>query len=167
MLRSVVVFQTAQKPKKGLLPSNQMFKFRLEPLITIRSNELRECQAELAKAYDALRILEETLQKLEEQIAEGVTAARSLMQTGQTVNVEHLLGFRRQEAFLRAHQEDLKQKMKTVNEEIERRRIAVVAANKKLKIVEKLKEKRHEKYLEEENKAEMKFMDEIAGNKRT
>ena len=144
-----------------------MFKFRLEPLITIRDNELKECQAELAKAYNALRILEEALQELDRQLAEGVETARNLIQAGQTVNVEHLLGLRRQEMFLRAQQNDLTQKMQMVNEEIEKRRAAVIAANKQLKIVEKLKEKRYEKYLEEENKKEIKIMDEIAGNRRT
>ena len=143
-----------------------MFKFRLEPLIKIRDNVLKECQAELAKAYNARRILEEALQEVERQLAEGIAAARKLAQAGQTVNVEYLLGLRRQEMFLRANQDDLMQKMQVVDDEIERRRAAVVAANKELKIVEKLKEKRHEKYLEEEGKSETKIMDEIAGNRR-
>ena len=143
-----------------------MFKFRLEPLIKIRENILRECQAELAKAYDARRILEEALQDIENQITEGTASARSLMQPGQKVNVEHLLGLRRQEMYLRANQNDLMQKMQVIDEEIERRRLTVVAANKNLKIVEKLKEKRYEKYLEEEKTKETKAMDEIAGNRR-
>jgi len=141
-----------------------MFTFRLDPLITIRDNALKECQAELAKAYHARRIIEDALQDVEKQLAEGIAATRKLMQAGQTVNVEYLLSFRRQEMFLRANEADLKQKMEMIDEEIERRRALVVAANKELKIVEKLKEKRYEKYLEEENKAEMKIMDEIAGN---
>ena len=144
-----------------------MFKFRLEPLITIRDNELKERQEKLSEAYSALRILEEALQNVERQIADGIADARNLMQAGQTINVEHLLAFRRQEEFLRANQEDIMQKMQAVDEEIERRRLAVVVANKELKIIEKLKEKRHEKYLEEENTAETKFLDEIAGNRRT
>jgi len=144
-----------------------MFTFRLDPLIAIRDNKLKECQAELAKAHDARRILEEALQEVEKQLAAGVTTARDLMQEGQTVNVEYLLGLRRQEQFLRLDQDDLMQKIKIVDEEIERRQNAVVVANKELKIVEKLKEKRYEKYLEDENKQETKAMDEIAVNRRT
>ena len=142
-----------------------MFKFRLEPLIIIRDNELKKCQAELAKGYEALRILEENLQEVEKQLAEGIAAVRNLMQAGQIVNVDYLLGFRREEMFLRAKQDDLKQKMQIIDEYIERCRAAVVTANKELKIVEKLKEKRYEKYLDEENKKDTKRMDEIAGNK--
>ena len=143
-----------------------MFTFRLEPLITIRDNVLKECQEELAKAYNARHILEEALQTVEKQLADGLISARNLIQEGQTVNVEFLLGLRRQEMFLRANQDDLKKKMQMVDEEIERRRLAVVAANKELKVVEKLKEKRYEKYLEEEGKNEIKVMDEIAGTRR-
>jgi len=143
-----------------------MFKFRLEPLIKIRKNTLQERQAELAQAYDARNILEEYLQEIDRQLTEGAATARSLMQEGQTVNVEHLLGLRRQEMFLRANQDDLNQKIQIIDEEIEVRRAKVVEANKELKIVEKLKEKRYDKYLEEEKKAETKEMDEIAGRQR-
>ena len=143
-----------------------MFTFRLEPLITIRDNVLKECQAELAKAYEARQILENDIQKLDQQLAEGMESARNLMQEGQAVNVDYLLSFRRQEMFLRANQDDLREKLKLIDEEIEVRRAAVAEANKELKIVEKLKEQRREKYLEEENKEEMKAMDEIAGNRR-
>ncbi|MCL2710482.1 MAG: flagellar export protein FliJ [Planctomycetaceae bacterium] len=140
-----------------------MFKFRLEPLIKIRDSVLKECQAELAKAYEARRILETHLQEVERQLAEGTETARKLMQPGQTVNVDYLLGIRRQEMFLLANQNEIKQKMQEVDTEIERCRAAVVAANKELKIIEKLKEKRHDQYLEEEKREETKVMNEIAG----
>jgi len=143
-----------------------MFKFRLDSLITIRDNKLKERQQKLAEAYDARQILEEYLQEIDKQLEEGIIAVRELSQPGQTVNVEHLIGFRRQEMFLRANQEDLMEKMKMIDEEIEVRRAAVIEANKELKVVEKLKEKQHEKYLENENKAETKMMDEIAGTRR-
>ena len=139
-----------------------MFKFRLEPLIKIRKNVLQECQAALAKAYDERRILEEHLQEVERQLAEGTATARSLMQPGQKVNIDYLLGIRRQEMFLLAHQNEIKQKMQEADEEIERCRAAVVEANKEVKILEKLKEKRHEQYLEDERREEAKAMDEIA-----
>ena len=147
-----------------LSPHNKnMFQFRLEPLIKIRDNVLKECQAELAKAYDARRILEEHLQEVERQLTEGTETARSLMQPGKTVNVDYLLGIRRQEMFLLANQEEIKQQMQEIDAEIERRRDAVVAANKELKILEKLKEKRHEQYLDDEKREETKAMNEIAG----
>ena len=142
-----------------------MFQFRLNPLITIRDNKLKERQRELAQAFDARRILEEELQKIDHQLEQGIVAVRALMQPGQTVNVQGLIGFRREEMFLRAGREDLMEKIKMVDAEIEIRRSKVIAANKELKVIEKLKEKRYEHYLEEANKADIKTMDEIAGNR--
>ena len=144
-----------------------MFTFRLEPLITLRDNVLKERQAELAKAYEARQILENDMKKLDQQLTDARDSARTLMQEGQKVNVDYLLGFRRQEMFLLANQNDLQEKMKLIDEEIEVRRAAVADANKELKIVEKLKEQRYEKYLAEQNKEEMKTMDEIAGKKQS
>ena len=143
-----------------------MFKFRLEPLITIRANDLKERQSELAQVYEKRRKAEEALQIVEDQLAEGIATARSLMQVGQTVNVEHLLGFRRQEMFLRDNQEKLIEYMQAIDRDIEILRRAVVAASKELKKIEKLKEKRYEEYLKEEKKEETKTMDEIAMNRR-
>jgi len=143
-----------------------MFKFRLDPLITLRDNKLKERQRELAQAYNARRILEEHIREIDDKLEEGIVAARSVMQPGKTVDIQSLIGYRRQEMFLRAQQEDLLQKIQMVDEEIEKRLAAVVEANKDLKIIEKLKEKRHEKYLGEESKAEAKMMDEIASNRQ-
>ena len=142
-----------------------MFKFRLDPLITFRDNVLKERQAELAKAHEARRILEEDRQGIDRQLADGIVAARSAIQEGQTVDVNALLGFRRQEIFLRADRDRLTQMMGEIDKEIEKLLAAVVEANKELKIVEKLKEKQYEKYLSEESKTEMKIMDELAGNR--
>jgi len=112
-------------------------------------------------------VLEEQLQEIEHQLAEGTATARSLMQPGQTVNVDYLLGIRRQEMFLIANQNVLIQDIQKTDEKIERCRIAVVAANKEVKILEKLKEKRYEQYLEEEKREETKEMDEIVGRSQS
>jgi len=141
-----------------------MFTFRLEPLITIRDNALKECQAELAKAYHARQIVEETRLKFEKDIEESIQSAREMLESG-TIDVTFLLTLQDHKTYRTAQLAKIAEDLKKIDEEIERRRALVVAANKELKIVEKLKEKRYEKYLEEENKAEMKVMDEIAGNR--
>ena len=143
-----------------------MFKFRLEPLITIRDNDLKERQAELAQAYNAQRICEENLQTFERLMEEGIATARNMMQPGQMVDVRYLRGLQEQELVLRANHEEWTKNLRDVSEEVERRRLLVVAANKELKKVEKLKEKRYEEYSEKEKKQETKAMDEIAGNRR-
>jgi flagellar export protein FliJ len=139
-----------------------MFKFRFEPLITIRDNILKECQAELAKAYEARRQLEELQNEIDTLLTNNIIEGRQMMLPGQQVNVNHLLGLRQQELFLRADYEKLAQNIKGIDEVIEMRRNAVILANRDLQIVEKLKEKRYEKYQQEERRKETVMMDDIA-----
>jgi flagellar export protein FliJ len=142
------------------------FRFRLEPLITIRDNTLKEKRGELAKAYEARRIVEEKQQELERELADNITAGRQRLQTG-AINIEFLLGLRRHEAYLNAQIEVVRGHLRQIDEEIERRRNAVLEANKELNVIEKLKEKRHEKYQTEENRKETIRLDEIALMKKT
>jgi flagellar FliJ protein len=141
------------------------FQFRLAPLITIRDNVLKEKQGELAKAYEARRIVEEKLYKIEQELNENQELGRRIVQSG-NIRVDYLLGLRRQEMFLKAEQADMIQKRQMIDEEIERRRTEVIEADKNLKIIEKLKEKRYEKYQTEENRKETIMMDEIANRKK-
>ena len=138
-----------------------MFKFRLEPLITIRDNKLKERQRELAKAYEARRIVVEAQQKIEQELEEGQQSVREMSQS-ETIDVNFLLAFQRHKAYRLLQLEKIQGDLKQIDEEIARRRAAMIDANKDLKIVEKLKEKRYDKYLEEENNAETKVMDEIS-----
>ncbi|MDR0337627.1 MAG: flagellar export protein FliJ [Planctomycetaceae bacterium] len=140
------------------------FRFRLEPLITIRDNILKEKQGELAKAYEARRIVEEKLQELKHELRENIALGRQRLQTG-TINIEFLLGTRRHEAYLNAQIEVVQKHLLQIDEEIERRRHAVLEANKELKIVEKLKEKRYDKYQKEEKQKETKLLDEMIRKK--
>jgi len=141
------------------------FTFRLDPLISIRDNILKEKQAALAQAYEARRIKEEERGELEQNIAGNLQSARKVMQSGK-IDVNFLLGVRRHEMFLIAQLEEVRQQIVLIEEEIERRRQAVIEANKELKIIEKLREKKREQYLAEEKRKEIRDMDEIAGVKR-
>ena len=138
------------------------FKFRLEPLITIRDNVLKEKQAELAKAYEARRALEEKQAELEQELAATVAAGRDTIHGGGAISVDYLLSLRRHEGYLMAQQEHIAKTIAAVDEEIERRREAVMEAHRELKTVEKLKEKQKEKYNAELAKKETVMMDEIA-----
>jgi flagellar FliJ protein len=129
------------------------FTFRLEPLISIRDNVLKEKQAELAKAYEAMRIIEEAKQKTERNIEDNLQAGREMLQSGK-IDVNFLLGIREHEMFLLAQLEQIRKDTIEIEKEIDFRRNAVVEANKELKIIEKLKEKKHEHYLVEEKRKE-------------
>ncbi len=142
------------------------FRFRLEPLITIRDNLLKEQQAVLARAYEARRIVEEQQTGLEQELAENAESAREMTRQS-TVNVPYLLGLNRHEAALLEQKKELEAVLVKIDEEIERCRNLVMEANKELKIVQKLKEKRKEKYDAEEAQKETKMLDEIALTKKS
>jgi len=143
-----------------------MFKFQLEPLITIRDNELKKKQAELAKAYEARRRMEELGKKNDEEIAENLEAGRKMINAGGEISADYLMGLRRQEMFLQAQRKKIRENIAMIDEEIERRRAAVIEANKSLKMVERLKEGRYEKYLLEECRKETAAMDEAAAKRK-
>ena len=139
------------------------FRFRLQPLITIRDNVLKQKQAELAKAYEARRIVMEKREKVERDLAATKESAREMIHSGKPVSVDYLLGLRREEMFLLIDRNKCDEDLRMIDEYIERCREAVIEANKELKIVEKLKEKRKEKYDTEQARLETVQMDEIAG----
>ena len=141
------------------------FTFRLEPLISIRDNVLKQKQAALAEAYEVRRVVEEQQSATERAIEQNLQASRDMMLSG-NIDVGFLLNVRRHDAFLVVELETYRRQIVHIDEEIEVRRQAVTEANKELKIIEKLKEKKREQYLAEERRQETIEMDEIAGRRR-
>lgn len=138
------------------------FKFRMEPLLRIRENERKERQADLAKAYHAETILQghmETNLKEQEQLLDS---GRKSAGAGE-INVDHLLELRRYQAVLLAEHRGMSEKMKLVQEEIERRRELLVEANREVQVLEKLRNRQFERFQDELRKKESKEMDEVAG----
>lgn len=140
------------------------FKYRLASLLKIREGVRTEKQMELNKAYEAAQIVENALQQVRENILKCTEEARQLM-TGGQVRVDFLIGLRRHEAFLLAQQSHAENQLKQIQEEIERRRIALMEADREVKVLEKLKEKLKNKFLKDQALAELKQMDEVAGRK--
>ncbi|MGL4943397.1 MAG: flagellar export protein FliJ [Thermoguttaceae bacterium] len=138
-----------------------MFKFRLETLLSIRDNVRKERQAELAKAYDAERIVLDKIGELDSGIVSLIGEGRAAMQSD-NIDVEFLVGLRRREAFLRAQHTEATRQLGMIREEIEVRRRAVIEADKEVKVMEKLKERQYQRYTEEESRRDQKTMDEIA-----
>jgi len=141
------------------------FHFRLDSLLKIRENVRAEKQANLAKAYEAARIVEEKLGEIQSEIVHNGELGREAIQKGQ-INVNYLLALRRHEAFLLAQQSQIQNDLEQIRLEIERRRLALMEADREVKVLEKLREKMKAKHLREEALAELKQMDEIAGRTR-
>jgi len=141
------------------------FKFRLDPVLKIRENDRAQKQAELGRAYEAVRIVENKLKEVQTEIVSNSELGRQAIQQGR-ISVDYLLAVRRHEAFLLAQQSDVQTSLQQIRLVIEERRLALIEADKKVKVLEKLREKQKSKHLQEEALAEMKQMDEIAQSAR-
>jgi len=158
-----------------------MFTFRFKPLQKIRENVRRERQAELAKALEAETVVRDKIESIVKDIAKVADDLRGaasgewrvasdeensqLTTRNSQLNVDVLIGLRRHEAWLLAQKHEAQEKLEQVLVEVERRRLAVVEADKEVKIMEKLHEKQKDKYDAEQSAKEIVAFDEIASQR--
>lgn len=140
------------------------FRFRLAPLLKIRENIRAERQTELSKAYEAARIVEEKLEKIRSDLIACVEEGRQSILAGK-ISIDFLLSMRRHEAHLLTQQAEARNQLQQIQVEIERRRAAVIEADRDVKVLEKLREKLKERHIKEEALADLKQLDETAGQR--
>jgi flagellar export protein FliJ len=58
------------------------------------------------------------------------------------------------------------QQQQQVAQEVERRRLALVEADRQVRVLEKLREKKHEEYVRQEERRDQRLMDELAARAR-
>jgi flagellar export protein FliJ len=83
------------------------------------------------------------------------------------VDVDRILAAQRHEAVVTAELRHVEQQRVKVQEEIERRRAALVEADREVKTLEKLEASQRVEHRRREDVAEMKRMDETAGRRRS
>lgn len=136
------------------------FQFRLQTLLRLREaarDERREQLAEVMRIDDALRKQLTELEGLQ-------TEARALQRLGVgRVDVDRLLEAQRYEAVVALEILHVERQRVTVAEEMNKRREALVEADREFKVLEKLREKRLQEHGAEVLAEEMKVLDEAAG----
>ncbi len=140
------------------------FKFRLATLQQIRESARDQRRAELAQAYHADELLEQQQEELRRESGELAQKMRQSAGKGQ-VDIEQLLSTQRYEVVLRWQEQQLRQQREAVAEEIERRREALVHANRQVRVLEKLHDRQLERHREEEARQHAKQLDEVAGQR--
>ena len=141
-----------------------MFKFRLTPILKIRENVRRERQAELVKAQEAEVIVLEKIAEIKQKRVDLKDAVRSKIQE-KKINVDFMITSRRHEAFLIAQQTQIEEKLEILRKEIEKRREALLEADKEVQVMEKLRDKQKEQYETQQRAMETVLMDEIGSQK--
>jgi flagellar FliJ protein len=141
-----------------------MFRFRLATLLRLRENARDERRTELAMALRADETLEQQILRIDDELAELLAAAIRSASPG-AVNVDLLLEAQRYELVLRAEQAVLQDKRRLLAVEIEKRRDALIAADREVKVLDQFRELQRTRHREEADKRELAEMDAIAINR--
>jgi flagellar FliJ protein len=137
------------------------FTFRLASLLRLRESRRDECRAALAEAYR----IDDVLRKQWEGLGRELDALREFCRTTASpgaVQIDRLVEAQRYELVARAQQQHVAQQRETVAAEIERRRQALVEADREVRVLEKLRERQAEQHRREEDLREVKRLDEVA-----
>lgn len=138
------------------------FSFRLATLMKLREADRDERRGELAKAYRAIEVIDGRLAEIEQELQ----SARSVGRTGADIGdiaVDTLLDYERYELTLMAEKKNVESQRTQVAEEAERRRAALVEADREVQVLDKLREKQLARHRAEQQRAELRQLDDVAG----
>jgi flagellar FliJ protein len=142
-----------------------VFRFRLETLLKLRRAALDQQRAKLAEAHRAAAILREHEEELARQAAETQQDRRNAAARGK-VNVDAALNAQRYDLLLLAQRQTLEEQRRKLAEAIEQQRRLVMEADRDVKVLEKLRERRQAEHAIAEQSRDMKQLDEIAARTR-
>jgi flagellar FliJ protein len=137
------------------------FTFRLATFLRLREAARDERRGELAEAFRVDDVLRARLAGLTDELRRLQEHSRQIAQPGK-LDLDWLVEGQRYELTLKSQQSQLGQQRESVAAEIERRRLALVEANRDVRVMEKLREKQVERYQFEENRQALKQLDELA-----
>jgi flagellar protein FliJ len=137
------------------------YKFRLETLRRLRIAHRDQQRSALADAYRA----EEVLAERRAAITDEQTSLRTMQRVALTdarLDVNQLLEVQRYEMVLKAEEAQLVDQANRLAIEVERRRQAVVEADRGVRVLDKLDERHHDQHRREAQRQETKDLDEVA-----
>ncbi len=140
------------------------FQFRLATLLRLRESARDERRQQLGQAYRAEELVRREEERLAGELAGLRDAARRVGGPG-AIDVDRLLETQRYEMLVRAQQQHVAGQRQAVRAEVERRRQALVEANREVDVLEKLRQRQFERFRDEENRQDIRRLDE-AGQMR-
>jgi flagellar FliJ protein len=139
----------------------QRFRFRLATLMKLRKEVRNARRTELNRADEAAATLAAQRAAVAARIEGLARHVRDAVGPG-TIDLEPMIQAQRYQAVLQAERQALDDQMVVVAEEIERRRAAVVVADRDVRILEKLHDRQEVRHRQQELKEEIKQLDEVA-----
>lgn len=139
----------------------KQFRFRLATLLRLREATRDERRAQLAEAYLAEQRLNDHRQSVLNEV-DGLRKNYSSAAAPGTLNVDQLVGTYRYQLILGAQLKVIDEQAQKLATEIERRRQALVAADREVRVLEKLREQQQEKHRQEAERQDNRQIDETA-----
>lgn len=140
------------------------FRFRLQTLRRLREITRDELRYRLATAYEAERILAEQRQALDAEALALAQSQRSAVQHS-PLDVNRLLESQRYQLLLQAQGRTLAEQAGKLAAEVERRRTAVVEADREVRVLDKYEERQRREHMLLHDRAETKRLDEVGANR--
>lgn len=137
------------------------YRFRLATLQKLRETHRDEMRARLAEAYEAERRLQQQIAEVQAEAGRQQESQKHCLEQ-RNPDVNQLLHTQRYQTLLRSQIATMQQQAKTIAVEIEKRRLAVVEADKQVRMLEKLHERQLAEHLLHQDQIEVKRLDEIA-----
>lgn len=138
------------------------FIFRLRALLRLREAARDQRREQLAEALLLDQQLRDEVARLDSDRQE--LRAASTARVG-PVNVDQIIDGQRYEMVLIIEQQKLAQQIESVRQEIERRREALVEADREVKVLERYRDQRAARHQEQELQRQQKEHDEVAGQR--
>ena len=142
----------------------ERYRFQLESLLHLRKAERDGVRRHLGKALEAERILSEQIAAVEADIVAVQEMQRKAL-SAKPCDVNHVMESQRYESILKSQQQVMNQQKETIETEIEKRRAAVVEADRNVRILEKLDDRKRQEYELQQKRAEQKQLDTIASQR--
>jgi flagellar FliJ protein len=135
------------------------FIFRLQSVLEVRATARRECRARLAELFAAARELDGRRRSVERELA----AAVQLRQAGQNgpLDVQHLASVQRYEQLLRGDLAIVGEQIQALEQRIERERQSLIAADRQMRLLERLREKQLARHRQQESASESRELDDL------
>jgi flagellar protein FliJ len=140
------------------------FQFRLQSMLRLAESQRDERRRELAAALEAVEVLRGRHETLDEEIQQ-IRQLRCAASLGENVRVEQLLDASRYELLLRSQLTEIENQQTQVDEELERRRLILVEANRHVQTLKKLRERKLAEHQLEEDRKQQRLLDEVAAQR--
>jgi flagellar export protein FliJ len=136
------------------------FRFRLDPLITLRKTKRDALRSELSRNLRVVNEMTRQIEEIHRSIAQGVQDARTML-TGGSVDLSAVRLSRHQSSRLQGELLKAEQSFASATQETDTARKQLLEASKELEVVERLKEKALARHRDSLAREEQAMMDEI------